>query len=96
MMHTAAPASMARYGRREYGQGQVWLRGSPSGTPIGQDPDTGFVLPADTYWFSGYDGQAIAVIPSLQLAVVRLGLTPSKLGFKLQPLVMAAIKATSP
>jgi CubicO group peptidase (beta-lactamase class C family) len=96
MMHTAAPASMARYGRREYGQGQVWLRGSPSGTPIGQDPDTGFVLPADIYWFSGYDGQAIAVIPSLQLAVVRLGLTPSKLGFKLQPLVMAAIKATSP
>jgi CubicO group peptidase (beta-lactamase class C family) len=94
MMHTAAPASMAPYGRREYGQGQVWLRGSPSGTPKGQDPDAGFVLPADAYWFSGYDGQAIAVIPSLRLAVVRLGITPSKLGFKVQPLVMAAIQAT--
>ncbi len=96
MMQSPAPASMAPYGRREYGQGQVWLRGSPSGTPKGQDPDAGFVLPADIYWFSGYDGQAIAVIPSLQLAVVRLGITPSKLGFKLQPLVMAAVKATSP
>jgi CubicO group peptidase (beta-lactamase class C family) len=95
MMHTAAPASMAPYGRREYGQGQLWLRGSPAGTPKGQDPDAGFVLPSDIYWFSGYDGQAIAVIPSLQLAVVRLGITPSKLGFKLQPLVMAAVKATS-
>jgi CubicO group peptidase (beta-lactamase class C family) len=95
MMHTAAPASMAPYGRREYGQGQVWLRGSPSGTPKGQNPDAGLVLPAGIYWFSGYDGQAIAVIPSLQLAVVRLGLTPSKLGFKLQPLVMATVKATS-
>jgi CubicO group peptidase (beta-lactamase class C family) len=96
MMHAAAPTSMAPYGRREYGQGQLWLRGSPSGTPKGQDPDAGFVLPADIYWFSGYDGQAIAVIPSLQMAVVRLGLTPSKLGFKLQPLVMAAVKAASP
>jgi CubicO group peptidase (beta-lactamase class C family) len=96
MMQTAAPASMAPYGRREYGQGQLWLRGSPGGTPKGQDPDAGFVLPADIYWFSGYDGQAIAVIPSLQLAVVRLGITPSRLGFKLQPLVMAAVKATSP
>ncbi len=95
MMHTAAPASMAPYGRREYGQGQLWRRGSPAGTPKGQDPDAGFVLPSDIYWFSGYDGQAIAVIPSLQLAVVRLGITPSKLGFKLQPLVMAAVKATS-
>jgi CubicO group peptidase (beta-lactamase class C family) len=95
MMHTAAPASMAPYGRREYGQGQLWLRGSPSGTPKGQDPDAGFALPSDIYWFSGYDGQAIAVIPSLQLALVRLGITPSKLGFKLQPLVMAAVKATS-
>jgi CubicO group peptidase (beta-lactamase class C family) len=96
MMHTAAPASIAPYGRREYGQGQLWLRGSPSGTPKGQDPDAGFILPPDIYWFSGYDGQAIAVIPSLQLAVVRLGITPSKLGFKLQPLVMAAVKATNP
>jgi CubicO group peptidase (beta-lactamase class C family) len=95
MMHTAAPASMAPYGRREYGQGQLWLRGSPAGTPKGQDPDAGFVLPSDIYWFSGYDGQAIAVIPSQQLAIVRLGITPSKLGFKLQPLVMAAVKATS-
>jgi CubicO group peptidase (beta-lactamase class C family) len=95
MMHTPAPASMAKYGRREYGQGQLWLRGSPSGTPKGQDPDAGFALPADAYWFSGYDGQNIAVIPSQRMAVIRLGITPSKLAFKLQPLVIAAIKAAN-
>jgi len=94
MMHAAAPTSMAPYGKRQYGQGQLWLRGSPSGTPAGQDPDAGFTLPPDIYWFSGYDGQAIAVIPSQQLAVVRLGITPSKLSFKLQPLVQAVVLAT--
>jgi CubicO group peptidase (beta-lactamase class C family) len=94
MMKTPAPASLAAYGRREYGQGQVWLRGSPAGTPKGQDPDAGFTLPSDIFWLSGYDGQAIALIPSKQLAVVRLGITPSKRGFKLQPLVMAAVRAT--
>ena len=84
--------------KRQYGQGQLWLRGSPSGTPVRQDPDAGFELPRDIYWLSGYDGQAIqiAAIPSQQLAVMRLGITPSELGFKLQPLLMAAVKATQP
>jgi hypothetical protein len=36
----------------------------------------------------GHDGQSIAIIPSKQL-VVRLGLTPSKLGYKAQGLVEA-------
>ncbi len=55
----------------------------------GQNPDAGFALPKDTYWFLGHDGQSIAVIPSKKLVVVRLGLTPSKLGYKAQALVAA-------
>lgn len=94
MMRAPAGASMTAYGRPQYGQGQVWLAGSPSGTPPGQDPDAGFALPADTYWLSGYDGQSIAVIPSQQLAVIRLGLTPAAFGYKPQGMLAAVIKAT--
>lgn len=77
----------------EYGRGQVWLHGSDAGAPAGQEPDEGFDLPDDTYWFLGHDGQSIAIIPSRQLVVVRLGLTPSKLGYRSQALVSALVKA---
>lgn len=33
------------------------------------------VAPADTIYLSGYDGQRVIVVPSMQLVVVRLGLT---------------------
>ena len=58
----------------------------------GQDPDVGFDLPADTYWFEGHDGQSVAVIPSKKLVVVRMGLTPFKLAYKPQGLVSALAK----
>jgi CubicO group peptidase (beta-lactamase class C family) len=35
------------------------------------------ILPQDCYSLSGYQGQMVLVCPSLKLAVVRLGLTPS-------------------
>lgn len=66
----------------------------PSGpTPEGQDPDLPFKLPADTYWLEGHDGQSIAVVPSKELVVVRLGLTPSRLQYAPQALLAAVIKA---
>jgi CubicO group peptidase (beta-lactamase class C family) len=77
----------------EYTQGQMWLNGPSAGTPDGDDPDAGFDLPADTVWALGHDGQSMAVIPSKQMVVVRLGLTPSKLGYKSQPMVAALVKA---
>lgn len=53
-----------------------------------------FELPADAYWLTGHDGQSIAVVPSEQLVVVRLGLTPSKLQYRaarlLEKVVVAA------
>jgi CubicO group peptidase (beta-lactamase class C family) len=76
----------------EYGRGQVWLHGPLAGTPEGQEPDAGFDLPDDTFWLLGHDGQSVAVVPSKRLVVVRLGLTPSKLGYKPQALVEALAK----
>lgn len=86
-MREPAPAS-----KGEYGRGQLWLHGSDSGTPAGQNPDDGFDLPKDTYWFLGHDGQSVAVVPSKKLVVVRLGLTPSKLRYRSQGLVAALAK----
>jgi CubicO group peptidase (beta-lactamase class C family) len=84
MMSSAASASHG-----QYGQGQVWRWGPYGNTPAGQNPDTPFHLPADTYWMQGHDGQSVAIIPSKQLVVVRLGLTPHRLFYQPQALVAA-------
>ncbi len=91
-MASPAPASMATWGKPEYGH-QVWLRGPEAGTPKGEDPDKGYDLPADMFWALGHDGQSVAISPSHGLVVVRMGLTPSKLGYKPQGLVAALVKA---
>ena len=81
-----APAASGRYGR-----GLVWLRGPRGALSADQDADTGFTLPADTFWMLGHDGQSIAVVPSRNLAVVRLGLTPSRLGYRPQALLRTVL-----
>jgi CubicO group peptidase (beta-lactamase class C family) len=88
MMREPVAISDTSYGP-EYGKGQIWLRGPEAGTPAGQDPDAAFGLPEDVFWILGHDGQSTAVIPSKGLIVVRMGLTPSKLGYKPQGLVEA-------
>ena len=64
-----------------YSHMQTWLRGP------GQKSDAEQGLPADTFWLRGHDGQSATIIPSRKLAVIRLGLTPSKLGYQPQPLI---------
>jgi CubicO group peptidase (beta-lactamase class C family) len=86
MMREPVAASDEGFGP-QYGKGQLWLRGPSGTTPDGEDPDTGFVLPADAFWMRGHDGQAICIIPSKRLVVLRMGLTPSKLNYKPQALV---------
>ncbi len=86
-MREAAPASDGTYGR-----GQLWLQGPEGGLPEDVDPDAGLGLPEDTFWLEGHDGQSVAVIPSKRLVVVRMGLTPSKLGYRPQLLVAAIVK----
>jgi CubicO group peptidase (beta-lactamase class C family) len=76
----------------QYGHGLVWLWGSDALTP-GKNPDTAFGLPADTFWMEGHDGQTTTIIPSREIVIVRLGLTPSRDHFQPQPLVKAVLDA---
>ncbi len=65
----------------DYAKGSLWLR-DDNARPGSEPP-----LPTDTFWLLGHDGQSIAVVPSRRLVVVRLGLTPSRLGYSATPLV---------
>jgi CubicO group peptidase (beta-lactamase class C family) len=87
MMATPVTASGGQYGR-----GLVWLWGSDAIVP-GKNPDAAFGIPPDTFWMEGHDGQSIAIIPSRQLLIVRLGLTPSRDHYQPQPLVKALLDA---
>lgn len=80
-MREPAPASDG-----VYGNGHLWLVG-PGGD------DDGFELPEDIFWLRGHDGQTTAVIPSLDLVVVRLGLSPSRLAYR--PQLMVALIANA-
>ncbi len=62
---------------------QFWRNGSP-----GNFPD----IPEDTYYASGYQGQAVMIIPSQDLVIVRLGYTQSD-SFDFNKLVDGIIKA---
>ena len=55
------------------------------------EPDAG--APKDAFWLEGHDGQSMAVIPSAKLVVLRMGLTPSILGYSPGPLVKAVMAA---
>ncbi|MFD1328595.1 serine hydrolase domain-containing protein [Mycoplana ramosa] len=64
-----------------YSHAQSWIHGP------GDVPNAQYGLPQDTFWMLGHDGQAIALIPSRNLAVVRLGLTPAALRYRPQELL---------
>lgn len=71
-----------------YTEIQAWQVGP------GDEPDESFGLTPETFWLQGHDGQVVAVIPSERLVVVRLGLTPSRLGYRPQKLVKAVSDAS--
>jgi CubicO group peptidase (beta-lactamase class C family) len=84
-MRDPAPAS------KVYGKGQLWIEGPGDEEKPGAGAAAG--LPKDTYWMEGHDGQTVAIIPSEQLVVVRLGLTPAKFNYRPQAMVAALVKA---
>lgn len=84
-MREPAPAS------KVYGKGQLWIEAPGDEKKPGAGVAAG--LPKDTYWMEGHDGQTVTVIPSEQLVVVRLGLTPAKLGYRPQAMVGALVTA---
>lgn len=83
MLTTATQQSNGRYT-----QALAWKL-----PPAGGGSDTVNTLPADAFWLSGHDGQSIAVIPSEGLVVVRLGLTPGRLGYRPHELVAKVMDA---
>jgi hypothetical protein len=48
---------------------QIWLR-LPRSPGLGVPP-----MPEDAYYFLGHDEQIVAIVPSRDLLIVRLGLT---------------------
>jgi len=69
-----------------FGRGHLRPRGPDlAGAP---HPDEARI-PADAFWLMGHDGQHMAVVPSWELIVLRMGLTPEPLGYRPQPLVAA-------
>lgn len=86
LMRAPSTASDGGFGP-QYTQGQMWLNGPSAGSKDGEDPDLGFTLPDDAVWMLGHDGQSMCIIPSRQMVVLRMGYTPSKLGYKSQALV---------
>jgi CubicO group peptidase (beta-lactamase class C family) len=90
--YVAMMASPVAASGGEYGHGLVWLWGTDAVAP-GENPDAAFGIPADTFWMEGHDGQSTAIIPSRELVIVRLGLTPSRDHYQPEPLVRALLKA---
>lgn len=72
--------------RGQYGA-QIWLK-LPRSPGLGEPP-----MPEDAYYMLGYDGQTVAIVPSRDLVIVRLGLTPDEAGWdnarELAPVVNA-------
>jgi CubicO group peptidase (beta-lactamase class C family) len=62
-------------------------------TPKASGADAALDPAADTYWLQGAEGQSIAIVPSKQLALVRLGMTPQGLGYQPQAMLAAILKA---
>ncbi|SMC59531.1 serine hydrolase [Rhizobium sp. RU36D] len=70
-----------------YTKVQAWANGPGGGS------DASFGLPEDTTWLQGHDGQTIAIVPSERLVVVRLGLTPSRRGYRPQTLLNGVLES---
>lgn len=86
-MRTPTLASGGEYGRH------LWLHGPRAGQSQDADPDADYDMPEDAYWLLGHDGQTMTVIPSRRLVILRMGLTPAKLGYKPQALVETVVRA---
>jgi len=78
---------------RQYGA-QLWLKLPEWNGPDGplMPRDTYFMLGRDAYYMLGFHGQVVAIVPSRDLIIVRLGLTREdgrSIAWELAPLVRA-------
>lgn len=82
---TATPVSP----QGEYGA-QFWLN---AGINAAGDDRPFPSLPTDVYYPSGFEGQHVFIIPSLDLVVVRLGYTPDRADFELEVFLRGILEA---
>jgi CubicO group peptidase (beta-lactamase class C family) len=74
--YSTTPAPAAEKG--DYGA-QIWLNKGPQGNPEARPFPS---LPQDLFYFEGYQGQFVGIIPSRQLVAVHLGMmTKGEWGF---------------
>jgi len=66
----------------------VWLD-----APAHNDPEAAAAIPEDDFYFLGHDGQMVAVIPSRETVIVRLGLTRDQQRFDHARLVRSILDA---
>jgi CubicO group peptidase (beta-lactamase class C family) len=85
--YSVTPAPAAPYG--QYGA-HWWLNaGEPGDTTRRMWAD----LPRDIFWASGFEGQYLVVVPSRDLIVVRLGVTPDARAWRLGAFLREVIAA---
>ena len=77
-----APGSNGAFGAH------VWLEAPPH-----NDPEAVAAIPEDDFYFLGHDGQMVAVIPSRETVIVRLGLTRDQERFDHARLVRSILDA---
>ncbi len=77
-----SPGSGGAYGAH------VWLEPPPH-----NDPEAIAAIPEDDFYFLGHDGQMVAVIPSRETVIVRLGLTRDQERFDHARLVRSILDA---
>lgn len=79
---TALMATPNKTSAGRYSKAQAWLRKAPDGVAI----------PAGWFRLEGHDGQTVTVIPATRTVIVRMGLTPRRLGYSPDALVGAILK----
>jgi CubicO group peptidase (beta-lactamase class C family) len=85
--YSRTPASAAPHG--EYGA-HFWLNAGVPERGVAR-PDAR--APADLFYASGHEGQVVAIVPSRDLVIVRLGLTPGDGRYDLDGFVAEVIAA---
>ena len=69
MKYSTTPTPLALKG--DYGA-HFWLNAGEKGNPQNRTYPT---LPTDLYYLSGFNGQVVAVIPSRDVVIVRMGVS---------------------
>ena len=89
MKYSTTPTPLAPKG--EYGA-HFWLNAGEKGNPKNRMYPS---LPTDLYYLSGYNGQVVAVIPSRDVVIVRMGVTHDKSSWPQEKFIRQVLESIS-